>query len=60
MLDALENFFQLPEYLLWIIRSYISERELMYTSADGLNRREVTAGAAQGVNLMSGTLKHIL
>lgn len=48
MLNALENFFRVPEYLLRMIRSYLQNRELLYETLDGPRRKQITSGAAQG------------
>lgn len=45
---ALENRFQVPLYLRRLIRSYLSNRELIYKTTDGQRSIKVTSGAAQG------------
>ena len=47
MIGALKRF-KVPEYLLRIIESYLSDRVLTYETADGTRSRQITAGAAQG------------
>lgn len=48
ILEALENYFKIPEYLLRMVRSYLSERQLLYDTTDGSAKKKVTSGAAQG------------
>lgn len=48
ILHALENLFRVPEYLMRMVRSYLSNRELIYDTLDGLRRKQITSGAAQG------------
>lgn len=48
MLHAMERTFNVPKYLLRMIRSYLKERVLVYDTEEGERRREITAGAAQG------------
>lgn len=48
MLNALENTFNVPQYLLRMVQSYLRDRELVYETSDGPRRRQITAGAAQG------------
>ena len=46
-MDGLRNF-QVPKYLRRIISSYLSDREIIYETAQGIRLRRVTAGAVQG------------
>lgn len=48
VLQALENRFNIPAYLLRVIRNYLKQRTLIYDTVEGPRSREVTAGAAQG------------
>lgn len=48
MLEALKHNFNVPKYLYRMIKSYLSDRVLVYDTEEGERRREVTAGAAQG------------
>ena len=47
IIKALHTF-NTPSYLLKIVRSYLSNRELIYETSDGTRRKKVTSGAAQG------------
>lgn len=40
MLDTFEMLFRVLEYLLRIVESYLSDREFLYDTSDGLCRRE--------------------
>ena len=51
VLYALEHRFHVPEYLLRMIRDYLSERVLTYDTTEGPRERLVSAGAAQRSNL---------
>ena len=48
ILNALEHQFKIDNYLLRIIRSYLSDRELQYETSEGPRVQDVTSGAAQG------------
>ncbi|MBJ4722033.1 hypothetical protein JGF03_28795, partial [Salmonella enterica subsp. enterica serovar Anatum] len=48
VLRALERDFAVPQYLLQIIGDYLRNRSLLYETAEGIKRRELTSGAAQG------------
>ena len=48
ILTALKDYFKIPEYLLRVMKSYLSDRELLYDTTEGLVSRKITAGAAQG------------
>lgn len=48
ILDALETTFQVPPYLLRMMRDYLNERFLEYETAEGRHRKRITAGVAQG------------
>lgn len=48
ILKTLEENFRIPEYLLRIIRDYLRNRELLYSTTDGQRRMRITSGAAQG------------
>lgn len=48
ILDALEHIFKIPVYLMAILRSYLSDRRLIFDTLTGTKEREITAGAAQG------------
>lgn len=48
MIDALKNNFNIPGYLLRMIKEYLSDRSLIYSTESGRRRKEITAGAAQG------------
>ena len=47
-LEALKRNFRVPQYLLHIIGDYLRDRFIVYKTEDGLKRKELTAGAAQG------------
>ena len=42
------NEFAVPKYLMRVLRSYLSDRMLIYNTLQGKKSRKVTAGAAQG------------
>lgn len=48
IIAALESRFRVPQYLMRMIRSYLKNRILMYETENGMVRKQVTAGAAQG------------
>ncbi|KAJ8977407.1 hypothetical protein NQ317_003188 [Molorchus minor] len=48
ILDALTDVFKIPDYLLRMVKSYLSDRELLYDSTDGTHSKRITGGAAQG------------
>jgi len=48
MINALEMQFQVPEYLMMLIRSYLRNRTLIYDTSSGPRVKQVTSGAAQG------------
>lgn len=48
VLHALERNFNLPEYLMRMIKNYLKDRVLIYNTSGGIRRMEVTSGAAQG------------
>lgn len=48
VLNALERNFQVPIYLMKIIRSYLRNRVLMYNTSEGTRKIQITSGAAQG------------
>lgn len=48
ILDALEHRFRVPAYLRKVISDYLDDRELLYDSTEGQQRRKITAGVAQG------------
>lgn len=48
VIGDLEQRFHAPAYLMRMIRSYLSDRELLYHTSGGPKRRIVTSGAAQG------------
>ena len=48
MLDALENTFHVPPYLMRLIQDYLRFRLLIYNTAEGPRTMDVTSGAAQG------------
>ena len=47
MIDALKEY-NIPGYLMRMISSYLKSRVLTYTTTDGIRRKRITAGAAQG------------
>ena len=47
VLKAIDGF-RLPQYLIQIIRSYLSQRTLQYDTKEGTQERDLTAGIAQG------------
>ena len=47
MIEALKRF-EIPEHLMRMIQSYLTERVLMYEITDGTRRKQLTSGAAQG------------
>ncbi|CAK9823296.1 Retrovirus-related Pol polyprotein from type-1 retrotransposable element R1 (Fragment) [Anthophora retusa] len=59
ILAALENTFQVSEYLLRIMEDYFSNRVLVYDTAEGRRRREVSAGVAQG-SILGPDLERVL
>nr|CAH7765783.1 unnamed protein product [Callosobruchus chinensis] len=48
ILAALQNHFSVTSYLLRIITDYLDDRELVYQTTEGLQRKKVSAGVAQG------------
>lgn len=48
VLNALENKFNAPKYLLRIIDDYLKNRRVLYDTDRGVREKEMTAGAAQG------------
>lgn len=48
IIDTAENRYRLPPYQMAMLRSYLSDRELIYNTSDGLKIKQVTSGAAQG------------
>jgi hypothetical protein len=48
ILFALEHTFNLPGYLLAMVRDYLRDRQLLYETDRGLVSRTITSGAAQG------------
>jgi len=48
MLHALEVTFQVPEYLMRLIRDYLTDRYVTYETAEGKRCKRITAGAFQG------------
>lgn len=48
VLQALKGNFQVPGYLLKMMRSYLNSRTLIYNTTAGERRVEITSGAAQG------------
>nr|AMS38369.1 hypothetical protein [Bactrocera tryoni] len=48
MIDALEKSFKIPDYLRAVVRSYLSNRKLLYETKEGSRQIAVTSGAAQG------------
>lgn len=48
VLQALERNFQVPAYLMEVLRSYLRDRVLTYNTSAGMRRTRVTSGAAQG------------
>lgn len=48
ILRALEERFQIPYYLARVIRSYLKDRELIYSTKNGQRKIPLTSGAAQG------------
>jgi len=48
MIEALENRFRAPAYIMNMIRSYLSDRVLMYENGEKKYVKQTTAGAAQG------------
>ena len=47
-LNTLRDRFRIPEYLLRIMQSYLSDRILLYDTTEGRRTTVVTAGATQG------------
>ena len=45
---ALQHTFQVPPYLLRMVRNYLKDRVLLYDTEDGPRRRKITAGVVQG------------
>lgn len=48
VLRALERKFNVPAYLLRIIKNYLKDRVLIYNTTEGQRKIQVTSGAAQG------------
>lgn len=48
MMRALEFTFEAPPYLLNVLEDYLSDRLLLYDTAQGPRETQITAGAAQG------------
>lgn len=48
VLQALRENFKVPEYLMRMIKDYLSERILLYNTTGGHREYKVTSGAAQG------------
>lgn len=48
MLQALDQTFQTPKYLLRLLDDYLKDRVLLYSTSEGERRTKITAGAAQG------------
>lgn len=48
MLHALEHTFKVPDYLLQVLKSYLKDRTLTYTTTEGDKTKVTTAGAFQG------------
>lgn len=48
LIEALENKYRIPEYLLRMIRSYLKDRVLVYHTTEGEKQKKLTSGAAQG------------
>ena len=42
------NDFAVPKYLMRVMKSYLSDRVLLYETLQGTRSRKVTAGAAEG------------
>lgn len=47
-MQALENRFSVPDYLLRMVRSYLEDRRIVFDSAGEKKEKKITAGAAQG------------
>lgn len=47
-MEALENDFQVPEYLLRMLGDYLSDRNLVYETSESTRKKKITSGAAQG------------
>ena len=47
-LDAFEQDFHIPAYLLRILGDYLKDRSIVYDTEDGPIKRQITSGAAQG------------
>nr|CAH7734123.1 unnamed protein product [Callosobruchus chinensis] len=43
ILAALQNHFRVPSHLLRIITDYLDDRELVYQTTEGLQRKKVSA-----------------
>lgn len=48
IIEAIQNIFEVPGYLLKVLQSYLKDRELLYDTSDGMRRKKITSGAAQG------------
>lgn len=48
IIDALEDRFKTPAYLMRMIRSYLKDRLLIYDTNKGQRTKKITSGAAQG------------
>lgn len=47
-INAMKNDFHFSNYLLRIMRNYLKDRFLIYNTQDGLKRRQLSSGMAQG------------
>lgn len=59
VLEELDRFFKIPQYLLCIVESSLSDRELIYDTIDVPGRNTITAGDAHG-SIVGLNLEHIL
>lgn len=50
-LCALVHFFRIPQYLLWMVQSYLSDGELIYNSAYGSHRKKITVRSVNSSTL---------
>lgn len=48
MLEALEQKFKVSNYLMAVVHDYLKDRWLLYETEEGMKRKRVTSGAAQG------------
>ena len=48
IISALKTRFKIPDYLMTMMMSYLTDRKLIYDTTEGRQIRQITAGVAQG------------